>query len=360
MYLYRGINEYDMKNIKDNGNMYCNLKRYSKDNLKYAQKIKEIENGNMGLSLDRVIGHINGRNLNSSVWISASSDFNFVASEYTIPQNGTYNRDMFRKEIALIDVDKNIKINKDIYVRSKNMQDYCGKYIDLGKDKLNDYYQEYFIKPLSLNPESYYYNLSRDLKILSEGKLPKITGFNNFATAASENLFLCKIDGSNIKKILSPLLQDIIYDETYNLDSNNLVEKVIDRTIERYNDIDEDIYKGKYNFSPEEQNLYNYLYVKNENGTYNPLINLVPVLYDKGVDIVILYDCLKEIKKSLISKIVKKDSKDINIVDDSVFVINRDYEEKKQLPNLRKITKKNQHDIIYKTDKNKVLMKYKI
>ena len=39
-------------------------------------------------------------------------------------------------------------------------------------------------------------------------------------------------------------------------------------------------------------------------------------------------------------------------------IINNEYEAQEQLPNSHKITNKNRHDIIYKTDKNKVLTKY--
>ena len=59
-----------------------------------------------------------------------------------------------------------------------------------------------------------------------------------------------------------------------------------------------------------------------------------------------------------LTKIVNGNPKEINIVDDQVYVINNEYEAKGQLPNSHNITNKNKHDIIYKTDKNKVLTKY--
>ena len=64
------------------------------------------------------------------------------------------------------------------------------------------------------------------------------------------------------------------------------------------------------------------------------------------------------IKKSLLAKIVNGNPKEINIVDDQVYVINNEYEAQEQIPYSHNIAYKNRHDIIYKTDKNKVLTKY--
>lgn len=221
MYLYRALNEYDLESIKSDGNIYCNLTRRNANN----QITSEIEKGNLGLSLDRIIGHVSGKNLKSSGWISTSGDFNFVAGEYTIPQNGRYNLDSFRKEIALISVDEHQEITGNIYNRKNQSTSYYGKYIDLSNNKFLNHYEKYFIRPLYSNPDSYYYDPIRDLKLLLQNKVPPITTFNNFAKAATEILFLYKINNENIIKILSPLMQDIIYDRTFKLKDNYLVEK---------------------------------------------------------------------------------------------------------------------------------------
>lgn len=354
MYLYRALNEYDLESIKSDGNIYCNLTRHNTNN----QITSEIEKGNLGLSLDRIIGHVSGKNLKSSGWISTSGDFNFVASEYTIPQNGRYNLDSFRKEIALISVDEHQEIIGNIYNRKNQSTSYYGKYIDLSNNKFLNHYEKYFIRPLYSNPDSYYYDPIRDLKLLLQNKVPPITTFNNFAKAATEILFLYKINNENIIKILSPLMQDIIYDRTFKLTDNYLIEKEIKEILKKYGKISPDFILNNPNFTFTEKNLFNYLYRKEANATYNCLISLVPILYDKSTDIIDLYDCLKMIKKSLLAKIVNGNPKEINIVDDQVYVINNEYEAQEQLPNSHKITNKNKHDIIYKTDKNKVLTKY--
>ena len=54
------------------------------------------------------------------------------------------------------------------------------------------------------------------------------------------------------------------------------------------------------------------------------------------------------IKKSLLAKIVNGNPKEINIVDDQVYVINNEYEAQEQLPNSHKITNKNKLIIIAK------------
>ena len=92
--------------------------------------------------------------------------------------------------------------------------------------------------------------------------MPPITTFNNFAKAATEILFLYKINNENIIKILSPLMQDIIYDRTFKLKDNYLVEKEIKRDFKKYGKISPDFILNNPNFTFTEKNLFNYLYRK--------------------------------------------------------------------------------------------------
>ena len=86
-YFYRAVNEHEISN---NHNGYlCNLNIHKDDTEKMKKAFKKIINevfgknliGDFSLAIDRIIGHINGKNLNYSLWISTSKDFNYVARE---------------------------------------------------------------------------------------------------------------------------------------------------------------------------------------------------------------------------------------------------------------------------------------
>ena len=74
-------------------------------------------------------------------------------------------------------------------------------------------------------------------------------------------------------------MQDIIYDRTFKLKDNYLVEKEIKEILKKYGKISPDFILNNPNFTFTEKNLFNYLYRKEANATYNCLISLVPILY---------------------------------------------------------------------------------
>ena len=114
MYLFRALNDFDMECISKYSIISCNLFRSYLDvsTKKKALKImKELVSTNITTSLDRIIGHVNGKALNYSCWISTSDDLLFALKEYAIPQSGTYNIDLYRKNVAILEFDKSDKIN---------------------------------------------------------------------------------------------------------------------------------------------------------------------------------------------------------------------------------------------------------
>ena len=116
MYLFRALNDFDMECISKYSIISCNLFRSYLDvsTKEEAKKIMtELVNTNITTSLDRIIGHINGKALEHSCWISTSNDLLFTLKEYAIPQSGTYNIDMYRKNVAILEFDESDMINLD-------------------------------------------------------------------------------------------------------------------------------------------------------------------------------------------------------------------------------------------------------
>ena len=142
MFLYRALNSDDIKNYNSNHNIYCSLfnnvvkDNVSKETIEYANKCFK---GPFSNSLDSIIGHIGGYRLSSqsSPWISASTNFNHVASEYAIPQTGKNNKTSNRKPIALININNKKVLNNsyDIFKsRNEVLNDNC--VIDLQDNNL--------------------------------------------------------------------------------------------------------------------------------------------------------------------------------------------------------------------------------
>ena len=341
MYLYRGINDRDYELWRSNKDILCNLTRNDLKN-KNIEKIKsEVFRGDLSLSLDRIIGHVSGLNMKQSCWISSSSDYNHVLREYCIPQCGKYNTDPQRKNIIVINADKDKEITEDVDREAKNVSDYNSHYIDLSNNNLSKYVNNGFICPISINEKSYNYNGNNKY-------IPKITGFNNFAYGSSEHLFLNSIKKEDIKYLITPLMQDIIYAYTYKIEDSSLIENIIDNLMKYELLIQENINNNVYNFNDEEMKLINYLYIE-KNNKYNNVIDLVIKNYDNTHDIVNDYEILKDIKRNILSKITELNT--ITLVDDSIYVINDTLNNKGILVNNRKINQRNKYDIIYTTDK---------
>ena len=169
----------------------CNLFRsyLDKRTKEEAKKIMtELVNTNITTSLDRIIGHINGKALNYSCWISTSDDLLFTLKEYAIPQSGTYNIDMYRKNVAILEFDESDMINltsldfkdKDEYEKMYS------KALDLTNNKLGNYFNQGLIKPLSANEDSF--KVSIDLWCKSYNQESGVHGISGFASKAGENV----------------------------------------------------------------------------------------------------------------------------------------------------------------------------
>lgn len=361
MYLFRALNDFDMECISKYSIISCNLFRSYLDKCtkEEAKKIMtELVNTNITTSLDRIIGHINGKALNYSCWISTSDDLLFTLKEYAIPQSGTYNIDMYRKNVAILEFDESDKINiasldfkdKDEYKKMYS------KTLDLTTNKLGDYFNQGLIKPLSTNEDSF--KVSIDSWCKSYNQESGVHGISGFASKAGENVIFYRVNKDKIKIILTPLDQDILYaifidlirkdkKEERNLskiEERNYMLKALNKYLDKYTNINNDIFEENYGFSKIEMAMIENLYKVDANGHYNALINNV-VGDCKNIDAVKYYEHLKNIKRNIISKITGLDN--VMLLDDDIAVLNEKlYQEKKVLLNDAAF-KKYLNDVIY-------------
>ena len=369
MYLFRALNDFDMECISKYSIISCNLFRSYLDvsTKEEAKKIMtELVNTNITTSLDRIIGHINGKALNYSCWVSTSDDLLFTLKEYAIPQSGTYNIDMYRKNVAILEFDESNMINLDS-LDFKDKDEYKKMYskaLDLTNDKLNQYYMARIINPLWSNGASFRHNdAPLDQMLNREFNNTKLLGISAFASKAGENVVYYRINKDKIKMILTPLDQDILYaifidlirkdkKEEGNLskiEERNYMLLALNEYLDNYANIDNDIFEENYGFSKTEMAMIENLYKVDANGHYNALINNV-VGDCKNIDAVKYYEHLKNIKRDIISKITGLDN--VMLLDDDIEVLNKKlYQEKKALLN-DVAFKKYLNDVIYYQDSN--------
>lgn len=368
MYLFRALNDFDMECISKYSIISCNLFRSYLDvsTKKKALKImKELVSTNITTSLDRIIGHVNGKALNYSCWISTSDDLLFALKEYAIPQSGTYNIDLYRKNVAILEFDKSDKINL-ASLDFKDKDEYKKMYsktLDLTNNKLGDYFNQGLIKPLSTNEDSFKVSIDSWCKSHDPELELSLHGISGFASKAGENVVYYRINKDKIKRVLTPLDQDIIYaifidlirkgkKEERNLskiEERNYMLKALDKYLDKYANIDNDICISNYGFSKTEMAMIENLYKVDANGHYNALINNV-VGDCKNIDAVKYYEHLKNIRRNIISKITGLDN--VMLLDDDIKVLNEKlYQEKQALLNDAAF-KKYLNDVIYYQDSN--------
>ena len=368
MHLFRALNDFDMECISKYSIISCNLFRSYLDvsTKEEAKKIMtELVSTNITTSLDRIIGHINGKALNYSCWISTSDDLLFALKEYAIPQSGTYNIDLYRKNVAILEFDKSDKINL-ASLDFKDKDEYKKMYsktLDLTNNKLDDYFNQGLIKPLSTNEDSFKVSIDSWCKSHDPELELSLHGISGFASKAGENVVYYRINKDKIKRVLTPLDQDIIYaifidlirkdkKEERNLskiEERNYMLKALDKYLDKYANIDNDICISNYGFSKTEMAMIENLYKVDANGHYNALINNV-VGDCKNIDAVKYYEHLKNIKRNIISKITGLDN--VMLLDDDIKVLNEKlYQEKQALLNDAAF-KKYLNDVIYYQDSN--------
>ena len=338
MIVYRAINENDEFNLKVFGNdMNCSLLnsciRYLKTGAGDLEVLRDYYTlcikGKRKYALDTIIGHINGEKtgVELSPWISVSPDFEFVASEYSIPQAGKYNSTNRRKPIVIVDIeDREIKRTvKDI--KSLRENDTKRSFtIDLRNGNLNNLYINGAISAEKYNEDMPGYDEKQAaLKEVNaeNGYINSVGGFSNFSKSTDELLVFKAIEKSSVMAILSPALVDIIY--ACNID----VDRNIGFILKNYNSLNK--FLANYNSKLIGTNLIKVLENKN--------------VFIAGGNIEIKYKNIKKMKLTEIKRIVeyinkkyKTNFEATRVIDDKVYV--------KYYNNLPNLSKKGRNDLL--------------
>ena len=214
--LFRALSSYDEENYNTKGEIKSLLFKpvTSKKRLEKKQEYYNLcIEGNGEYALDTVVGHVQGRKLQveTSCWISTTSNFDLACSEYAIPQSGNYNHFDNRKNVVRIEVEKSkiLSDNEKIKeLRNTNMPDEV--FIDLRDGKLNSYYNNSILSE-TFNPDMPGYDWFKDATKYVFGTKTSVDGFSNYATASKEVLAYKEIKSELIKSLYVPLQQDILY-----------------------------------------------------------------------------------------------------------------------------------------------------
>jgi len=348
MILYRAINKNDEESLKKYGEIICtyshtyknyiidckseDIKLYNRRNksniacwyrIYMLDKRKYVLNG--------IIGHINGTKLkgNKSPWISTTSDCRFAITEYAVPQSGKYNTSNTRKPIIVIE---NNKIYKDVEEIKKLRET---KEVDFGIDLRNK------------NLENLFNNDAIEFETTVKDENTKITGFSNFATAANEIIIFQRIKGEDIKLIIYPFIQDIIY--ACNID----IDKCYKSFIENKKEL-EQLYNDIYNNLGNYKKIFKELYPTYKEG--NNLTDLLIKYFDclPCDTIENKYEYMKRIKKKILEIVIEEFNKRFK----TELKINKLVDEKILVKNTNRISKKEDINDIILIEQNSKLYKF--
>lgn len=323
--MFRALSDYDELNYRNNEDIKCLLlksfeeKRNSFNVKKYYDLCIQ---GKGKYALDTVVGHVQGGKLKkeTSCWISTSSCFDLVCSEYAVPQSGKYNQFDKRKNVIAIEVDKNSILSDISKIKELREQENLPEiFLDLRNSALARYYNNCLYSE-TFNEDMPGYDCVKSLNQEFFGLTTSVKGFSNFSTNACEVLSYKTINRDLIKALYFPLQQDILYGNgsVCDLDLNILEDSINDLSIKL-------------------KTFFDLLYPTIESG-----ISLTDVLFDNykaiaGVNVEEKYQYLKSKKCELLKSLVEiMNSKSLichlsinRLVDDKVLVYRFDRKLKK-------------------------------
>lgn len=360
--LFRALSSYDEENYNTKGEIKSLLFKpvTSKKRLEKKQEYYNLcIEGNGEYALDTVVGHVQGRKLQveTSCWISTTSNFDLACSEYAIPQSGNYNHFDSRKNVVRIEVEKSkiLSDNEKIKeLRNTNMPDEV--FIDLRDGKLNSYYNNSILSE-TFNPDMPGYDWFKDATKYVFGTKTSVDGFSNYATASKEVLAYKEIKSELIKSLYVPLQQDILYG------SNTIM------------DLDIEWLEYAYQKLPSEQKeFFKLLYPTITTGANLTDILLQNYKLIEGMNIYKKYETLKKQKiemLSILTNIINDKSREYKlniqrVVDNGILVYSLDmpYELSKSSINdviiiqlAGELYKYNHKDKAYVNEQGKVLKK---
>lgn len=298
----------------------------------------QMNNGVIADALKLITTHLQDGSSIGTCWISSSKDFNYVAEEYSIPQNKTHNH--LRVNIAVLydyQTISSLNSNQLIYLKLK--------YSNLSQVPNNKKSPSVLVLSNGMSnsvsvPINYIYNIYistvneliidfKDRDLAQKGvilkKVPKELILSNpqyglgNATKAKEVLFLNQINPSYIRCTLTPLEIDVLYSFSK---ADNPDFLTILNNINITHNLN---YNQKYN------NLFVDLYLRNRN-----MHDIAYGLTGKNYDILSVYTQLKNYKRELLLDIIRNINygsinlitniqqmqvKDIKIVEDVLDII---------------------------------------
>ncbi len=322
MILFRAINENDLNYLNKNQNIPCSLltsyqnrfNSYNKDIIEDRYNL--YFNYKREYSLNGMVGHVSGAKFKMkdrffrSPWISTSKNFDYIASEYAIPQSGNYNWNNVRKPIILINIDDNKIFNTCDGVNNLKETFSTDFGVDLSNNNLFNLFENNIISNESSLSLCYD---PKEKKLINATKIP---GFSNFAKESYEVLIYKEINKDDIKLVIYPALQDILY--SCGVRVGNCYEYIKENIDTLNRIIKENIMKDTF---------LRYLYPSLTDSN-----NLTDLLYEKynliiGNNIEEKYENIKHNKRIKLQKIVDEINKELKsnlkvqrIVDDRILV----------------------------------------
>lgn len=352
MLLFRAINTNDYDNLINNKDIECSLIRTNDLNLRRSGKTyyNLCIKGKREYALDVAVGHVAGKRLNAglSPWISTTKDFDFVCSEYAVPQAGAFNELDIRKPVIIIEKNNILSDVEEIKRLRKNIkkEDII---IDVSNGNLNKFYKKAFMSE-AYNSNMPGYDKKKVERFKHNPDAFNIKGISNCSFYAKEVLFFKQIKRKDIKGIIYPMLQDILYGCNFDIENNSeFLINNIDKIYILLNNI-ENI------FNKENKDFLKFIYPDYKNGN-----NLTDYLYNNyknidGNNIYIKYDNLKKHKREILKIIITVFNKMFNcnlelnrIIDDELLVLD--------LENPIRISDKQIYDLLIVQENNK-LYKY--
>lgn len=347
-YYYRALNREDIKNWEDNKPL----------EVPASKKVVDIKECKKQITSHVYAGSANEKNY---CWISACKDFEVCASEFAIPQNGSYNTAKKRKRIAVIESRSNNENYTFISGEDKSKRiiqtDVENKTYDVFKTITSTIEQiNTFVFDLSYPSEQNRKHLKRKVKIpLNEYSyadwaksgfvlnkdgskpegVPPIPSGN--VQKAKEILVLNEIPLDDIVKVLSLIEIDILY-AIYKIDEQN---KQNEQYKKKFDILLEQMITGKISIvaNPYGMNqwLFKKLYENNQNMfelAYD-ILNMFELAYEilnmeefkslSAFYILSIYSRLKDEKRKMIYSIIKTldssvEEKDVAILEDEIFI----------------------------------------
>ena len=216
MLLYRAINDREYQNVIINNKGITSLDGIS------VNKAKELYGyynySNKQYAYNFILNHVEGswvKTKTVSPWISMSRDFRYTVENYSIIKSN--NTDLFdnRRSIVVVNADNIARSKKEIFEASMKSP----FIIDLSENNVS-----YLTKSGTIGLQEYSktypdYRLNNHTYRFLQRKPGALKTYSDKATMASEALVYMKIEKCDMDAVLYPILIDLLY--SYSIDLNN-------------------------------------------------------------------------------------------------------------------------------------------